>query len=73
MRCTPPTVWMPDIIQPAAERIAARQGLERLWSRGTAFLGCELAILGGAMLGFPALIASTVVFGLAGGILGAFF
>ena len=31
------------------------------------------AILGGAMLGFPALIASTVVFGLAGGILGAFF
>jgi len=25
------------------------------------------------MLGFPALIASTVVFGLAGGILGAFF
>jgi hypothetical protein len=31
------------------------------------------AILGGAVLGFPALIASTVVFGLAGGILGAFF
>jgi enoyl-[acyl-carrier protein] reductase II len=49
VRCIPPTVWMPDIIQPAAERIAARQSLERLWSRGTAFLGCELAILGGAM------------------------
>jgi hypothetical protein len=31
------------------------------------------AILGGAVLGFPALIASTVVFGLAGGVLGAFF
>jgi len=31
------------------------------------------AILGGAALGFPALIASTVVFGLAGGVLGAFF
>ena len=31
------------------------------------------AILGGAVLGFPALIASTIVFGLAGGVLGAFF
>jgi hypothetical protein len=31
------------------------------------------AILGGTALGFPALIASTVVFGLAGGVLGAFF
>jgi len=31
------------------------------------------AVLGGAMLGFPALIASTVVFGLAGAILGSFF
>ena len=31
------------------------------------------AILGGAVLGFPALIGSTVVFGLAGGVLGAFF
>ncbi|HMK89226.1 MAG TPA: hypothetical protein VK446_06290 [Methylocystis sp.] len=31
------------------------------------------AILGGWALGFPAAIASTVVFALAGGILGAFF
>ena len=30
------------------------------------------AVLGGAALGFPALIASTIVFGLAGGVLGAF-
>jgi enoyl-[acyl-carrier protein] reductase II len=27
----------------------ARERLERLWARGTAFLGCEVAILGGAM------------------------
>jgi hypothetical protein len=31
------------------------------------------AVLGGVVLGFPALIASTIVFGLAGGILGAYF
>ena len=31
------------------------------------------AVLGGAVLGFPALIASTVVFALAGGVLGAYF
>jgi enoyl-[acyl-carrier protein] reductase II len=31
------------------DRIAARQRLDRLWARGTAFLGCEIAILGGAM------------------------
>ncbi len=31
------------------------------------------AILGAAALGFPAAIASTVVFGLAGAILGSFF
>ena len=29
--------------------VAARAELDRLWSRGTAFLGCEVAILGGAM------------------------
>jgi len=28
---------------------AARAQLDRLWSRGTAFLGCEYAIMGGAM------------------------
>ena len=27
----------------------ARARLDRLWSRGTAFLGCRYAILGGAM------------------------
>ena len=27
----------------------ARAELDRLWSRGTAFLGCEVAIMGGAM------------------------
>jgi enoyl-[acyl-carrier protein] reductase II len=32
---------------PAAER--ARRYLDRLWQRGRAFLGCELAIMGGAM------------------------
>ncbi len=30
-------------------RESARAELDRLWSRGTAFLGCEVAILGGAM------------------------
>ena len=39
----------PDITQPADERTAARLSLEGLWSRGTAFLGCEVAIMGGAM------------------------
>jgi len=29
--------------------IQARAELDRLWSRGTAFLGCEYALLGGAM------------------------
>ena len=33
----------------AAARIAARAELDRLWSRGTAFLGCPIAIMGGAM------------------------
>jgi enoyl-[acyl-carrier protein] reductase II len=31
------------------EEAAARAGLDRLWARGTAFLGCEVAIMGGAM------------------------
>src|SRR5580693_176018 len=29
--------------------IAARAQLDRLWSRGAAFLGCPVAIMGGAM------------------------
>ncbi len=39
----------PDIVSPDARRIAARAELSRLWARGTAFLGCEVAIMGGAM------------------------
>jgi enoyl-[acyl-carrier protein] reductase II len=39
----------PDIGIADASRIAARATLDRLWARGTAFLGCEVAILGGAM------------------------
>jgi len=39
----------PDISPPDAARIAARAELDRLWSRGTEFLGCRYAILGGAM------------------------
>ena len=33
----------------AAEPSGAGAELERLWARGTAFLGCRVAILGGAM------------------------
>jgi enoyl-[acyl-carrier protein] reductase II len=32
-----------------AERRAAHAALDRLWARGTAFLGCRYAVLGGAM------------------------
>jgi enoyl-[acyl-carrier protein] reductase II len=39
----------PDLTPPDATQAAPRLALERLWSRGTAFLGCEVAILGGAM------------------------
>ena len=39
----------PDIAIPDVALTAARAELDRLWARGTAFLGCELAILGGAM------------------------
>ncbi len=39
----------PDVAAGAADRHAARQRLDRLWARGTAFLGSDLAILGGAM------------------------
>ena len=36
----------PDSITP---EVSARAALDRLWSRGAAFLGCPVAILGGAM------------------------
>ena len=39
----------PDISPPDASRLAAHARLDRLWSRGTAFLGCRHAVLGGAM------------------------
>src|SRR5215472_12553573 len=39
----------PDIAIPDALTVAARAELDHLWSRGTAFLGCRVAIMGGAM------------------------
>ena len=39
----------PDIIPPDSRLITARAALDRLWARGTAFLGCPVAIMGGAM------------------------
>jgi enoyl-[acyl-carrier protein] reductase II len=39
----------PDITPPDAGRLLAEGRLDRLWSRGTAFLGCRYAIMGGAM------------------------
>ncbi|HUN39632.1 MAG TPA: nitronate monooxygenase [Acetobacteraceae bacterium] len=40
----PVTLAMPD-----AARLAAQARLDRLWARGTAFLGCRYALMGGAM------------------------
>ena len=42
---------MPDAISPAGDAAltAARAELDRLWAAGRDFLGCEAAILGGAM------------------------
>jgi enoyl-[acyl-carrier protein] reductase II len=39
----------PDITPPDARLLAARAELDRLWERGTRFLGCRVAIMGGAM------------------------
>jgi enoyl-[acyl-carrier protein] reductase II len=39
----------PDITTPDGALTAARAELDRLWARGTAFLGCRVAIMGGAM------------------------
>jgi enoyl-[acyl-carrier protein] reductase II len=41
-----PDAPVPDLVPGTA---AARAELDRLWARGRAFLGCEVAILGGAM------------------------
>ncbi|WP_428487233.1 NAD(P)H-dependent flavin oxidoreductase [Rhodopila sp.] len=40
---------MPSDTTTASVGDTARAGLDRLWSRGTAFLGCPIAIMGGAM------------------------
>src|SRR3954466_8480112 len=46
----PPMASMPpDIAASDIAVTAARVELDRLWSRGTAFLGCRVAIMGGAM------------------------
>jgi enoyl-[acyl-carrier protein] reductase II len=39
----------PDISTPDAARLGAQATLDRLWVRGTAFLGCRYALMGGAM------------------------
>ena len=39
----------PDIAMPDAALTTARAELDRLWARGTAFLGSHIAIMGGAM------------------------
>ncbi|MBO0711730.1 MAG: nitronate monooxygenase [Acetobacteraceae bacterium] len=39
----------PDAAPPDRARARAQARLDQLWARGTAFLGCELAIMGGAM------------------------
>ncbi len=50
MRCTRPMVSMPpDAIPPDPIRFAAEAELDRLWERGTRFLGCRAALMGGAM------------------------
>src|SRR5947209_19685587 len=40
---------MPSDAPALGEKPAARARLDRLWSRGTDFLGCRYAIMGGAM------------------------
>ena len=49
----PDILHPPPLSEPAPladpARVAARAELDRLWSRGSAFLGSEVAILGGAM------------------------
>ena len=39
----------PDLVSSDARLVAAEADLDRLWARGTAFLGCRYAIMGGAM------------------------
>ncbi len=39
----------PDSPLPDAATLTSRAELDRLWTRGTAFLGCRVALMGGAM------------------------
>ena len=39
----------PDVTPPATIRSPEREALDLLWARGAAFLGCDVAIMGGAM------------------------
>ena len=43
----------PDIATPDAALVSARAEFDRLWSRGTTFLGCRVAIMGGLVIGTP--------------------
>jgi len=45
----PPDIAIPAEAAVDADFVRARGVLERLWARGTAFLGCRFAIMGGAM------------------------
>lgn len=40
---------MPDALPPSPDISSGRAALDRLWARGTAFLGTRVAIMGGAM------------------------
>jgi enoyl-[acyl-carrier protein] reductase II len=46
---TPPGITQSGIATPDAATLAASAELDRLWARGTAFLGCRVALMGGAM------------------------
>jgi enoyl-[acyl-carrier protein] reductase II len=45
----PADISIPIAPAEADATVAARAALDRLWARGTAFLGCRIALLGGAM------------------------
>ncbi|HXM84243.1 MAG TPA: 2-nitropropane dioxygenase, partial [Stellaceae bacterium] len=40
---------MSEALPPPTAHFAAHEDLDRLWARGRAFLGTELAVMGGAM------------------------
>jgi enoyl-[acyl-carrier protein] reductase II len=45
----PPDIAPPGFAAPEAAVSVARARLDQLWSRGAAFLGCRVAVMGGAM------------------------